>query len=290
MRVRAVLLISVACGALLAFASAASALQIGAIDVPLTVPPALETVVGTTPVEPPDATVDVPDTGGVTGGVTSPDSVGPVTVAPDSPSVQVTVDPSGVDVTSTPDSSGSTPAIGSGSDPATDGSGSDASSTPATPDPAISGSADSPPAASDPTASSRGSASADPSAVAARASKPASARATLPTDPVILDPVIDAATAASAVEGTRGSTAWSGRSPAGATPPAAAPKEVAVPDAVNASLQHAAPGGSWTLAGEAVTGRFALWLALLAILGVVRWALIGLVRDARRRAGLVSSL
>jgi hypothetical protein len=59
---------------------------------------------------------------------------------------------------------------------------------------------------------------------------------------------------------------------------------------VNASLEHAAPGGSWTLAREAVTGRFALWLALLAILGVVRWALIGLVRDARRRAGLVSSL
>jgi len=78
-------------------------------------------------------------------------------------------------------------------------------------------------------------------------------------------------------------------SASGATALAPAPKEVAVPDAVNAVLQHAMAGGSWTFAREAVTGRFALWLALLAILGVMRWALSGLVRDAHRRARLVNA-
>jgi hypothetical protein len=288
MRVRAVLLIPLICGALMAFAGAASALQIGRVNVPLTVPPVppLAPVVGTNPIELSDANVNVTPNDGVAIGVTIPGSVGPVTVSPDPSSVQVTVDPSGVAVTTTPDSSASTPAAGSDSAPATDASGSDASSGSATSDPATSGAADSPPTALGSKASSPVSdLPANRPAEVANASTAVHSRAKPSTDPFV-----GAAAALSAVPGTQGSTASVGGSSRGATPLASAPKEVAVPDAVNASLQHPAPGGSWTLAREAVTGRFALWLALLAVLGVIRWALIGLVRDARRRARFVSSV
>jgi hypothetical protein len=300
MRVRAVLLIPLICAALMAFAGAASALQIGRVNVPLTVPPvpALAPVVGTNPIELSDANVNVTPNDGVAIGVTIPGSVGPVTVSPDPSSVQVTVDPSGVAVTTTPDSSASTPAAGSDSAPATDASGSDASSGSATSDPATSGAADSPPTALGSKASSPVSdLPANRPAEVANASTAVHSRAKPSTDPfvgavaaVAAVAAAAAAAAVSAVPGMQGSTASIGGSSRGATPLASAPKEVAVPDAVNASLQHAAPGGSWTLAREAVTGRFALWLALLAVLGVIRWALIGLVRDARRQARFVSSV
>jgi hypothetical protein len=291
MRVRAVLLIPFACGALMAFAGAASALQIGPVSVPLTVPPvpALAPVVGTNPIALPDANINGTANDGVAIGVTIPDSVGPVTVSPDPSSVQVTVDPSGVAVTTTPDSSASAPTTGSGSAPATDASGSDVPSVPATSDPASTGSADSPPTASVPKASSPVS-DLPANQHTAVASAPASSRSKSSVKPST-DPFVGAAAAVSGIPGTtRESTVSIGGSSRGATPVASAPKEVAVPDAVNAVLQHVAPGGSWTLAREAVTGRFGLWLALLAILGVVRWALMGLVRDARRGARFVSSV
>jgi hypothetical protein len=288
MRVRAVLLIPLICAALMAFAGAASALQIGPVNVPLTVPPvpALAPVVGTNPIALPDANVNVTSSDGVAVGVTIPASVGPVTVSPDPSSVQVTVDASGVDVTTAQDSSASAPTTGSDSAPVTNASGSDAPTAPATSDSATAGSADSPPTASGPTASSPVS---DLPANHHTAVARASARSRSRTKPST-DPFVGAAAAVSGIHRTHGSTVSIGGSPRGATPLAPAPKEVAVPDAVNAVLQHVAPGGSWTLAREAVTRRFGLWLALLAILGVVRWALIGLVRDARRRARFVSSV
>jgi hypothetical protein len=250
--------------------------------------------VRTKPIVLPDADVNVTPNGGVTIGTTIPGSVGPVPASPDPSSVQVTGAPSGVDVTTAPDPSAAAPTTGSASAPATDASGSDAPSGPAPSDPttsgSASGSADSVSAVSGPTASSPVSdLPANQHTAVASASTASHARAKPSTDPFV-GAFVGAAAAASAVPGRHGSTTSIGGSSRSATPVASAPKEVAVPDAVNAVLQHVAPGGSWTLAREAVTGRFGLWLALLAILGVVRWALTGLVRDARRRARFVSSV
>ncbi len=82
------------------------------------------------------------------------------------------------------------------------------------------------------------------------------------------------------------------RSPSGSTrsdaeaPVAGTPSRVS--STVNASLQRPAPLGTWALVRD-VAGHFELWLALFAILAIARWALVGLVRDARRRAVSVSS-
>jgi hypothetical protein len=59
-------------------------------------------------------------------------------------------------------------------------------------------------------------------------------------------------------------------------------------DAVNASLRHSPASHGWALFRELASVR-TLWVALAVILLVVRWAATGLLRDALRRARVVSS-
>jgi hypothetical protein len=68
---------------------------------------------------------------------------------------------------------------------------------------------------------------------------------------------------------------------AGAGRPGSAIPTTATPGAVNASLRRVAPHSGWSFVRELTSAR-TLWLALVVIMLVGRWALVGLVRDARR--------
>ena len=57
---------------------------------------------------------------------------------------------------------------------------------------------------------------------------------------------------------------------------------------MNASLQHENPSGLWSLLHD-LTSAHGLWIALLLIFGVARFAAGGLFRDAFRRRAHLSS-
>jgi hypothetical protein len=75
------------------------------------------------------------------------------------------------------------------------------------------------------------------------------------------------------------------RSGAGA-PAGSSPAAGDTSGAVNASLRSNAVHRSWDLLSE-VTSRHGLWLALLLIVLVGRWAFFGFLRDAYRRSRAV---
>jgi hypothetical protein len=60
------------------------------------------------------------------------------------------------------------------------------------------------------------------------------------------------------------------------------------PGAVNASLQHQSPGGVWSLLHDLTSARV-LWIALLLIAAIARFAAGGLLHDAFRRRADVSA-
>jgi hypothetical protein len=59
--------------------------------------------------------------------------------------------------------------------------------------------------------------------------------------------------------------------------------------AVNASLENRGPGGLWSLL-HGLASAHGLWMALMVIIAMARFAAGGLLRDAfRRRAHITSS-
>ena len=252
---RSLLLISVAgaAGAGL-FADPASALDLGPVLQPVSVPPVVVTVPSTvavgpitvaTPTTVPSPTVTVSPTTGVGIGVTIPPSLGPVTLLPDGgESVQVAIGPGGVGVSAAPVSNpASTPPPAPGAAPppvATPGA-----------------------AASDPPPVPVASPVRAPSRARVGGAKPDAARAT--------NTATEAPTA-DRVSGVTHRVTADGTDPAGA---------------VHASLRHQSPAGAWDLFGT-VTSSWRLWLALVLIVLVARWALGGILTDAVRRARLSS--
>jgi hypothetical protein len=59
------------------------------------------------------------------------------------------------------------------------------------------------------------------------------------------------------------------------------------PGAVNASLQHQTPGGVWSLLHDLASAH-GLWIALLLIVAIARFAAGGLLHDAFRRRAQVT--
>jgi hypothetical protein len=233
-------------------AGPASALQVGPVSVNIPVP---------TPV-----TITVPKTV----------KLGPVVVtAPDLPTASVTVSPdTGIAVGATiPPTLGPVPLLPHGphSVQVTIGPGGAGVTTPAAPGPAAPGAT-----APGPTAPGSDVTPAHPAVPAV----PPGVGLPMPT-PAIGTPA--------ALSATSGSAARTSSAPGSSSSPSAARTPSASPSTVNASLQRPVPEGTWTLVRDVVTGHVALWLALLAILAVARWALVGLVRDARKRALAVSS-
>ncbi len=252
MRIRSLLLISVA-GAVGAglFADPASALDLGPVLQPASVPPVVVTVppqvaVGpvtvTTPTVVPSPTLTVSPTTGVAIGVTIPPSVGPVPLPlAGGESVQIAIGPGGVGVSTTPASS---PASASTPPPAPVAAPSvGASDPPVVPvaSPALA-----------PAPSRFGGATAD----AARASNATAERVPTPER----------------VAGVSRPATVDGTETAGA---------------VHASLRHQSAAGGWDLSGT-VSASWRLWLALVLIVLVARWALGGILTDAVRRARLSS--
>jgi hypothetical protein len=226
-RLRTAVLCSAAIAATWFCSDAASALDVGPVSVPVSVPTGTVTVPPTVAVGP--VTVPVPDVApglgasatvspqtGVSATVSLPSAIGPVPV----PGVQVDVGPGGTGVTPTPGPT-SQPAEVGGAGP------SDRSARHAG---AWSTSA---------TAASR--------AVAAPASRLGSLRG-------------------ERVEGTGSAS----------LPPAAVALQ---PGAVDASLQHQTPGGLWSLLRDLASAH-GLWIALLLIVAIARFAAGGLLRDS----------
>jgi hypothetical protein len=70
--------------------------------------------------------------------------------------------------------------------------------------------------------------------------------------------------------------------------PSSSPAVESQPDAVDASLQQQSPGGVWSLLHDLASAH-ALWIALLLLIAIARFAAGGLLHDAFRRRAHLSS-